>query len=297
MGSNREIWLAAGALSTLLSGQAMAADEADTLQIAAAPEQAGVAGLVVPSVSGSVKGSPPRTIHVKDQVFRDERLVTGPEGRAQIILLDQSNLTLGPNAELVIDSFVYDPETSAGSLAMSLTKGSVRFVGGAASKQNPVDIKLPVGTVGIRGGMAMISMQPDGSVQIVFLYGEEATVTPSGGGAPTTLFRHGFMTTLRPDGSVDDPSKAPASLIASLLAVLEGSGLGTVVGSNQTVKDEPLMIEFNDPDLDRLLEIVREAGVRMDLVEQDGLSNEERLLSTHTITVPTLNTGDEAWSS
>ena len=49
-----------------------------------------------------------------------------------------------------LDKFVYDPNTSAGSVAIQATRGSFRFVTGSQGKGN-YQIKTPYGTLGVRG--------------------------------------------------------------------------------------------------------------------------------------------------
>src|SRR5688572_32469401 len=51
------------------------------------------------------------------------------------------DLQIGPDAQLVIDKFVYDPNTKTGDLAITATKGVFRLVGGKISKTNPIDRK------------------------------------------------------------------------------------------------------------------------------------------------------------
>jgi hypothetical protein len=58
-------------------------------------------------------------------------------------------------SELVIDEFVYDPSSNAGKLGARVTKGVFRFISGKIAHENPQDmeLKLPSGTLGVRGTM------------------------------------------------------------------------------------------------------------------------------------------------
>jgi len=40
------------------------------------------------------------------------RIVTGSDGHMQLLLLDETVFTIGPNSDIVVDEFVYDPDTS-----------------------------------------------------------------------------------------------------------------------------------------------------------------------------------------
>jgi hypothetical protein len=70
----------------------------------------------------------------------------------QILLRDKTVFTLGANARMAIDRFVYDPGRSGGEIATSVVRGAFRFMsrrglgnGGAAA------INSPVATIGVRG--------------------------------------------------------------------------------------------------------------------------------------------------
>ena len=70
---------------------------------------------------------------------------------------DKSTLTIGPNSNLVIDDFVYNPNAGGGRFAASLTKGALRFVGGQISHTAGATINTPVASLGIRGGAALVT--------------------------------------------------------------------------------------------------------------------------------------------
>ena len=209
MGNTRDIWLAATAISALLAGHT-AAD--------AQQQRAGVASIVNPTAKGQVSGRS-RTIHVGDAVFRNERITTGPRGQVQLLLLDKTSVTVGPNSDIVIDKFVYDPSTNTGSMAMRYSKGVFRFVGGRASKNQSVEVNTPTAVVGIRGGILLMRQTANGDIQAIFLAGEEMTATPNNGPVQS-ITRTGFMFTLSPDGSITT-SRAPDEVINAILAQLQ----------------------------------------------------------------------------
>ena len=94
-----------------------------------------------------------RVIASGDRIFLGDKIETGASAGLQIMLLDETIFTIGPNAAMTIDTFVYDPTTDAGELTASIVKGAFRFVSGRIAKNNPSDmnVKLPVATIGIRG--------------------------------------------------------------------------------------------------------------------------------------------------
>ena len=72
------------------------------------------------------------------------------------VSLDQTSLTVWPNSNIVLDKYLYDPDKKAGEMALSATRGVLRFIGGKISKTQDVTIKTPHAVVAIRGGMAQI---------------------------------------------------------------------------------------------------------------------------------------------
>jgi len=63
---------------------------------------------------------------------------------------DNSNLSVGPKSSVRLDKFVYDPNKSAGGVAVEATRGSFRFVTGSQGNGS-YQVKTPYGTLGIRG--------------------------------------------------------------------------------------------------------------------------------------------------
>ena len=92
---------------------------------------------------------------VKPQAEANTRTLSGgttvySNGVADLRFHDNSNLSVGPKSSVRLDKFVYDPNKSAGSVAVEATRGSFRFVTGSQSKGS-YQVKTPYGTLGIRG--------------------------------------------------------------------------------------------------------------------------------------------------
>ncbi len=49
---------------------------------------------------------------LRDPIFADDILETGTQGKLRVTFSDNTELTLGPNAEVVIDEFVYAPDAN-----------------------------------------------------------------------------------------------------------------------------------------------------------------------------------------
>jgi hypothetical protein len=91
-----------------------------------------------------------RTLSGGSAVYSKELIHTGDAGVADLRFHDNSNLSVGPKSSVRLDKFVYDPNKSAGGVAVEATRGSFRFVTGSQSKGS-YQVKTPYGTLGIRG--------------------------------------------------------------------------------------------------------------------------------------------------
>jgi len=86
---------------------------------------------------------------LRQRVALADQVQTGAASRLQLLLLDQSKFTVGPNARLTIDRFVYDP--NGGALSATVAKGAFRFMSGRAGPNKRATINSPSASIGIRG--------------------------------------------------------------------------------------------------------------------------------------------------
>ena len=124
---------------------------------AAHADTVGAAAAVKPSSTGTPPGGSARTLQAGTKIVSQERIKTSGSGSLQVMFNDKSTLTIGPNSDMVIDQFVYNPGASGGKFAASLTKGALRFVGGQISHTTGAEIKTPVATLVVRGGAALVT--------------------------------------------------------------------------------------------------------------------------------------------
>ena len=127
---------------------------------------------VTSAVNNGAFGTPPtdarRTLFVGTDLVFEEVIETDVDGQAQILFVDRSSLTISPSARVTIDRFVYDPDHGTGELAINLSQGLLRFVGGALSKrEEQVSIATPSATIGIRGGGTLVEVDPETQETIV----------------------------------------------------------------------------------------------------------------------------------
>lgn len=112
---------------------------------------------VVAAAGGKVELTTPgqvgRVAQSGQAIFMGDEVKTDLQGRLQILLLDETVFTIGPNSTIIIDRFVYDPKSHKGEIKASITKGVFRYVSGKIAAKNPdsVKVKLPTATLGFRG--------------------------------------------------------------------------------------------------------------------------------------------------
>lgn len=194
--------------------------------IAAAPAAADAPKVGITSaVAGDPTGKPPdeieRVLHVGLDVQAGEVITTGAVDRAHLLFLDGTALTISSQAQVTLDRFVYDSDRKLGELAVTATKGVFRLVGGKISKKTPVIVTTPSGTITIRGGIAMFSVEPT-KTTATFVFGYEMTLTSQGRTRSVTA--PGFQVSAllgQPPGLA---SPVGRGALAGNLGRLEGSG-------------------------------------------------------------------------
>lgn len=115
---------------------------------------------VAAAVRGDVRAVAPgqekaigRVVGSGKPLYLNDAVTTGKGARLQILLLDETTFTIGPEASMTLDEFVYDPATNKGRVSAQISKGAFRFVTGKIARRDVGDMKvrLPTGTIGIRG--------------------------------------------------------------------------------------------------------------------------------------------------
>jgi len=113
-------------------------------------EAIGKATSVRPQAEGIRSGST-RTLSGGSDVYSKEtvRIRTGDTGQANLQFHDDINLSVGPQSSVHLEKYVYDPNKSAGTIAVQAARGSLRFATGSQG-DGSYQIKTPYGTLGYR---------------------------------------------------------------------------------------------------------------------------------------------------
>jgi FecR protein len=118
-------------------------------------EKIGGAQTVVNTVDGSLPTGNQMPVVQGDNVFLNEAVRSGADSRAKLVLNDNTNVTVGPESTVKLDDFVYSGPKSSGTIALNMSKGTLRFITGDASKRS-YTIWTPTAAIGVRGTNLLI---------------------------------------------------------------------------------------------------------------------------------------------
>ncbi|MBV8410182.1 MAG: FecR domain-containing protein [Alphaproteobacteria bacterium] len=188
---------------------------------------------VTSGADGDPLGKPPneneRVLRIGIDVQANELITTNAKDRAHLVFLDGSALTVGPNARLTIDKFVFDPSTGNGELAVNASVGVLRFVGGKISKKGNVTVTTPSSTIGIRGGIVLVAVTQV-KTTADFLFGTSMTSTAAG--ITQTAIRPGSQIITNLGGPPSSPTLMKAGSLNAALGQLEGSSSSSGSGGS-----------------------------------------------------------------
>jgi hypothetical protein len=143
--------------------QAQTPAQAPAAPAAPAPPAAAAAAVAEPqagfvkSVRGDVQllsaAGTARPASAGDALGPVDRIVTGPDSSAAVVLRDDTTLVVGPSSRMDLKEFHFDGTTRDGSLLVSLLRGSMRMITGLIGKTNPdaIRVETQTATIGIRG--------------------------------------------------------------------------------------------------------------------------------------------------
>ena len=111
-------------------------------------------------------------IEVKKEldVLSYDTLKTG-NGKVGIEFIDDTRVDVTEHSKLVIDEFVYDPNTKTGSLSLKAKLGTVRYASGQIAKNSKQNVKIttPAATIAVRGTDFAMTVNEIGGSTIVLL--------------------------------------------------------------------------------------------------------------------------------
>ena len=176
---------------------------------------------------GTLPAQESTRLYQNDDVFRDERIATVKKSAAEIRFVDDTALYMGPSSELVLDAFIYDPDSTTGEFVVELGEGLFRFVSGSMPSQN-YSIDTAVAVIGVRGTDLVLEVAESGALTVSVVDGA-VSIAPKGGGAPGVASQGQVASVATADSSVS-VSNAAVSVPASVSGDGSASGAASSVG-------------------------------------------------------------------
>lgn len=211
-----------GSFAASFAGPLAAAFAVLSLGPALAATRIGDAAVVEREVSGSLPGLQ-RKVAKGDEVFLDELIRTAQASAAKIVFVDDTALSLGPQAAVKLDRFVFDGERSAKAMALTVGKGAMRWVSGL-SPSSAYEVRTPQATIGVRGTIFDLLVEAR-RTRVVLQEGSVEVCTKGPRRRCKTLSRKGDVITVA-GGAIDGPrpgGPGPSDFAARCLAATSRS--------------------------------------------------------------------------
>ena len=223
-------------------------------------------------------------------IFSYDTVRTG-KGKTAIEFIDNTRVDVTEHSKLIIDEFVYDPNSKTGALSLKASLGTVRYASGQIaknSKQN-VKIKTPTATIGVRGTDFTMTIDETGSSTIILLpscdtngncYVGEIDVTSDAG---QVIMNQAFQATVV-ETVASNPMKPvildiDENLIGNLLIISKPNEIAEQQSKEDFVKVANALdidfLEFDDLEIDYLEEDESQfkTGLDIDFLEQNFLAD------------------------
>jgi hypothetical protein len=172
---------------------------------AQAVNEVGRASVVRNDVKGTIAGQ----MSSGSPVHQSETVSAGVESSAQLLFRDETSLTLGPQSQVTIDTFVYDPSRGAGKAAVRLLKGALRFVSGSQSPED-YTVRTPLASMGLRGSVAETFVSGLGYEFFLLIEGGLEVCAAAN---CRSLTQPGQYVMVSPDGSISPPTAWPGPML------------------------------------------------------------------------------------
>ena len=126
---------------------------------------------VISAGIGEISNQKNEKLSTGSKIYFGDTILVKAQSNAQILLLDETALTVGEKSELTIDEFIYDPKSKIGKIVSNIKIGTVRVITGEISKKNPdnLEVNVPTGSIGARGTEFVVVTESDEKSTVVLL--------------------------------------------------------------------------------------------------------------------------------
>lgn len=201
--------------------------------------------------------------------------ITTDNGALQLEFVDDTRVDVTEHSRMVIDEFIYDPNSGKGALGMRATLGAVRYASGQIAKNSRqrVNIRTPSATINVRGtdfmmivdeiGGSMITLLPSCDESGLCVTGEIQVESDVG----MVIMNQAFQTTIvAHGGAVPKPAvilDLPENMLTAMLIIRKVSPY-----TEEVIKQIPPtdlldidFLQFDELDSDPLVEGIKNIWV------------------------------------
>ena len=177
----------------------------------------GIAAMTVNLVTGTVE-TETNVVNVNDQIFRQEIIETNSVSSTQILFMDETVLSIGPDSRLIMDEMVYDPDSNTGKVVVTAARGLFTFVTGSLASES-YEINTPTATIGVRGTKFDLFVSRKGASTVILRSGA-VDMKNIRSGATRRIATVGLATSIVTPKSEPTPPAAPSLELAEVLKPL-----------------------------------------------------------------------------
>lgn len=102
-----------------------------------------------------------RAAKAGDSLLPRDRILTSADGYVSLGMRDQSSISIGPNSDVALSKYSFNPTTHQGEQQLRLRSGSLASISGKLAKASPEAVRFNAGTVtlGVRGTQFVAELQ------------------------------------------------------------------------------------------------------------------------------------------
>jgi hypothetical protein len=96
-----------------------------------------------------------------DQLFENDIVTTGPDGRIGLIFQDNGVLGIGPNSQVNVSKFAFEPANKKLAFFLNIKRGTMVYLSGLIAKLDNKNVRFesPTAVCGIRGTHLAIKVE------------------------------------------------------------------------------------------------------------------------------------------
>lgn len=119
---------------------------------------------IVKSVEGSAtveRNGETVTLGPGMEIQRTDIIKTDHRGHLGLVFSDDTRISMGPDTQIIVDDYLFEPLENRLSLIMRIIRGTVSYLSGQMAKLAPESVRLvmPAATIGVRGTHVLIKVE------------------------------------------------------------------------------------------------------------------------------------------